>query len=84
MFEYLPQQKHPVYAGFNKRTPALTENTVLSRTETGLRSDGAIADSAPTIRAEFIAEYAQQQRVHGFQRIPARRSTYPRYPATAL
>ena len=47
------------------RTPALTVNTVLSRTGTGLRSDGAIADFAPTIRAGFIAGYAQQQRVHG-------------------
>ena len=53
------------------RMPALTVNTVLSRTGTGLRSDGAIADSAG---------YAQQQRVHGFQRIPARRSIYRRYP----
>ena len=33
------------------RTPALTVNTVLSRTGTGLRRDGAITDSAPTICA---------------------------------
>ena len=62
------------------RTPALTVNTVLSRTGTGLRCDGAITDSAPTICAGFIAGSAQYHRVHGFQRIPARRPIYHRYP----
>ena len=62
------------------RTPALTGNTVLSRTGTGLRCDGAITDSAPTICAGFIAGSAQYHRVHGFQRIPARRPFYHRYP----
>ena len=62
------------------RTPALTVNTVLSRTGTGLRCDGAITDSAPTICAGFIAGSAQHHCVHGFQRIPARRPLYQRYP----
>ena len=62
------------------QTPALTVNTVLSRTGTGLRCDGAITDSAPTICAGFIAGSAQYHRVHGFQRIPARRPFYHRYP----
>ena len=62
------------------RTPALTVNTVLSRTGTGLRCDGAITDSALTIRAGFITGSAQHHRVHGFQRIPARRPLYRRYP----
>ena len=62
------------------RTPALTVNTVLSRTGTGLRCDGAITDSAPTICAGLSRGSAQHHRVHGFQRIPARRPLYHRYP----
>ena len=77
--DYSHTAKTPRVRGVT-RTPALTANTVLSRTGTGLRSDGVIADSAPTIPAGFIAGNAQQQRVHGFQRIPARRSIYRRCP----